>query len=369
MARRSPTPASSSRPRTCFRAPTRRTAGLDDHVGARLGRRPARRPRHARSNSIRDALKIAPGEPSVLTNLGLSYALTKELPLAEDALRQASASPRADARVRENLALVLALEGKFAEAETVSRQRHVGRGGDRQRPAIRQMIAQNDSWRDLQTGAQAAKTKRRSEEPCAASAPAACAACARPAARLAAAAAERLPPARLANDPFPPRAACARRLRLGLRRRDRGRRRAADVAGARALRLRSGRGRRHQQARRGTFGSGSATLAFVRAGKIDPEVMAAPAIAALVGSAAGRARAALRAARRARVRFALRAVAVALYFAFAPPMGEELSRAAAEPAPLRADARAGDRLLRRRLRARRWLVLYDRLSRAWPASA
>ena len=36
----------------------------------------------------RDALKIAPGEPSVLTNLGLSYALTKQLPLAEDALRK-----------------------------------------------------------------------------------------------------------------------------------------------------------------------------------------------------------------------------------------------------------------------------------------
>jgi Flp pilus assembly protein TadD len=65
------------------------------------------------------ALKIAPGEPSVLSNLGLSYMLTKELPQAEETLRQAHASTRADARVRQNLALVVGLQGRFAEAETI----------------------------------------------------------------------------------------------------------------------------------------------------------------------------------------------------------------------------------------------------------
>jgi Flp pilus assembly protein TadD len=69
----------------------------------------------------RDALKIAPGEPGVLTNMGLSLALAKQLPEAERALRQAVASPKADARMRGDLALVLALEGKFAAAEQVSR--------------------------------------------------------------------------------------------------------------------------------------------------------------------------------------------------------------------------------------------------------
>ena len=39
------------------------------------------------------ALKIAPGEPSVLTNLGLSYALNKQLPDAEQSLRQAVGKP------------------------------------------------------------------------------------------------------------------------------------------------------------------------------------------------------------------------------------------------------------------------------------
>ncbi|MBI5130650.1 MAG: tetratricopeptide repeat protein [Rhodopseudomonas palustris] len=65
------------------------------------------------------ALKLAPGEPSVLSNLGMSYVLTKDLPKAEETLRQAYAGGRADARVRQNLALVVGLQGRFAEAETI----------------------------------------------------------------------------------------------------------------------------------------------------------------------------------------------------------------------------------------------------------
>ena len=45
--------------------------------------------------------------------------LTKELPKAEGALRQAYASTRADARVRQNLALVIGLQGRFSEAEGI----------------------------------------------------------------------------------------------------------------------------------------------------------------------------------------------------------------------------------------------------------
>ena len=65
------------------------------------------------------ALKIVPDEPSVLSNLGLSYMLTRELPRAEETLRQAHASSGADARVRQNLALVVGLQGRFAEAENI----------------------------------------------------------------------------------------------------------------------------------------------------------------------------------------------------------------------------------------------------------
>jgi len=63
------------------------------------------------------ALVLAPGEPQVLSNFGMSYVLTSELGEAEKLLRQAAASPKATLKVRENLALVLRLEGKTTEAD------------------------------------------------------------------------------------------------------------------------------------------------------------------------------------------------------------------------------------------------------------
>jgi Flp pilus assembly protein TadD len=63
----------------------------------------------------RQALVLAPGEPQVLNNLGMSYTLTNELENAEETLRQAVASPKATLKIRENLALVLKLRGKGAD--------------------------------------------------------------------------------------------------------------------------------------------------------------------------------------------------------------------------------------------------------------
>src|SRR5258708_28535349 len=65
------------------------------------------------------ALKIVPEEPSVLSNLGLSYVLSKDLPKAEEVLRRAYAGKNADARVRQNLGLVVGLQGRFSEAEGI----------------------------------------------------------------------------------------------------------------------------------------------------------------------------------------------------------------------------------------------------------
>jgi Flp pilus assembly protein TadD len=110
---------------------------LGDHAGAQ--------------QLYRDALKIAPGEPNVLSNLGLSYALTKQLPLAEQVLRQAADSPRADQRVRDNLALVLSLEGKFGDAQQIEQRDRPAETAAANVAAIRQMIAQSNSWRDIQT--------------------------------------------------------------------------------------------------------------------------------------------------------------------------------------------------------------------------
>ena len=98
----------------------------------------------------REALKLNPGDPAVLSNLGLSLALTKQLDQAEESLREASAHPKADARVRQNLALVLALQGKFTEAEAVSARDVSPEQAAANITTIRQMIAQSNTWRDIQ---------------------------------------------------------------------------------------------------------------------------------------------------------------------------------------------------------------------------
>src|SRR5665647_3412073 len=67
------------------------------------------------------ALKIAPEEPSVLSNLGLSYALSKDLPKAEETLRRANSQAGASPRVRLNLAWVVGLQGRYAEAESIAK--------------------------------------------------------------------------------------------------------------------------------------------------------------------------------------------------------------------------------------------------------
>jgi len=92
------------------------------------------------------ALKIVPDEPSVLSNLGLSYALTKDLKRAEATLRQAVARPDAAPKVRQNLALVVGLEGRFAEAETIARADLPPDQAAANVAYLRQMLAQRGDW-------------------------------------------------------------------------------------------------------------------------------------------------------------------------------------------------------------------------------
>lgn len=104
---------------------------------------------HARARDYYSAaLKIMPHQPQVLSNLGLSYALERRMPQAEQALRDATAQPAADARVRENLALVLSLQGKYAEAEEVSQHDMAPIEAAENVQSIKRMIAQSDTWKD-----------------------------------------------------------------------------------------------------------------------------------------------------------------------------------------------------------------------------
>jgi Flp pilus assembly protein TadD len=78
--------------------------------------------RHAEARRYyTSALRIVPDEPSVMSNLGLSYALSKNLREAEDTLRRADSYNSREPRVRQNLALVVGLQGRFQEAEQIAR--------------------------------------------------------------------------------------------------------------------------------------------------------------------------------------------------------------------------------------------------------
>jgi Flp pilus assembly protein TadD len=68
------------------------------------------------------ALSLAPDNPATLTNLGMYYATHGDPGSAEPLLRRAAAAPGATAQERQNLALVLGLEGKLDEALLLERR-------------------------------------------------------------------------------------------------------------------------------------------------------------------------------------------------------------------------------------------------------
>jgi Flp pilus assembly protein TadD len=98
------------------------------------------------------ALKIVPNEPSILSNLGLSYALTKDLRRAEATLQQAMGRPDAGPKVRQNLALVIGLEGRFAEAEKIASADLPAAEAAANVRYLREMLSKRGDW--SKTGAQ-----------------------------------------------------------------------------------------------------------------------------------------------------------------------------------------------------------------------
>lgn len=68
------------------------------------------------------ALAMAPNNPATLSNLGMYFATHGDQVQAEALLRRATAAPGAGAQERQNLALVLGMEGRIDEAERLERQ-------------------------------------------------------------------------------------------------------------------------------------------------------------------------------------------------------------------------------------------------------
>ncbi len=70
----------------------------------------------------RQAIALAPGEAVPLANLAMHMASSGDLAGAEATLRKAAALPTATIQVRQNLALVVGLQGRLDEAERLARQ-------------------------------------------------------------------------------------------------------------------------------------------------------------------------------------------------------------------------------------------------------
>jgi Flp pilus assembly protein TadD len=93
------------------------------------------------------ALKIMPDEPSVLSNLGLSYVLSKELPKAEETLRRAHSHAGTDQRIRTNLAFVVGLQGRLTEAEGLVKADLPPEEAAANVAALKQLLSRKDNAR------------------------------------------------------------------------------------------------------------------------------------------------------------------------------------------------------------------------------
>jgi Flp pilus assembly protein TadD len=97
----------------------------------------------------RRALDLKPNDPSILSNLGMSYVLEGDLRTAETYMRSASGQPGADSRVRQNLALVVGLQGRFEEAEKIASAELSPEQAKANVAYLRGMLKQQNAWSQL----------------------------------------------------------------------------------------------------------------------------------------------------------------------------------------------------------------------------
>lgn len=92
------------------------------------------------------ALLIAPNEASLYANLGLSYAMTNELTEAEAQLRRAVQMRGATSQIRQNLALVVGLQGRFDECRALFAAELAPDQVEANMAYIRALLTQQNRW-------------------------------------------------------------------------------------------------------------------------------------------------------------------------------------------------------------------------------
>jgi Flp pilus assembly protein TadD len=98
------------------------------------------------------ALVIAPNEASIEANLGLSYPRTNELGAAEQHLRRAAQMPGSTSQIRQNLALVVGLQGRFEEARVLYAAELPPEQVEANMAYVRSMLTQQNRWDAVANG-------------------------------------------------------------------------------------------------------------------------------------------------------------------------------------------------------------------------
>jgi Flp pilus assembly protein TadD len=94
------------------------------------------------------ALRQSPDEPSVMNNLAMSYSLEGNLPKAESVLRDAMNKPGGKnfQRIRQNLALVVGLQGRFDEARKIASEDLPPDQVEANQKYLQEMLSQQNTW-------------------------------------------------------------------------------------------------------------------------------------------------------------------------------------------------------------------------------
>lgn len=99
----------------------------------------------------RKVLAADPQNLAVMNNLAMSYALEGKLKDAEAELRAADALPRSrsEPRIRQNLALVVGLQGRFDEASKLAREDLPPEQVEENMAYLRKMLSQPNTWQQI----------------------------------------------------------------------------------------------------------------------------------------------------------------------------------------------------------------------------
>jgi Flp pilus assembly protein TadD len=97
------------------------------------------------------ALVLQPNQITVLNNMGMSHALEGNLKQAEETLRSAMALPEGKSlpRLRQNLALVVGLQGRFEESRQIASEDLPPAEVEANMAYLQKMLSQPNTWQQL----------------------------------------------------------------------------------------------------------------------------------------------------------------------------------------------------------------------------